>query len=121
MNLDETQLPEEKTGRDKRKWLNFVGEQGFIIVFVLWALLLSFSTRSFATTENIFTVLRQATIIGILAIGEHFIVLLGTMDISVAASLSLTGVAMGALLQHFGLPPVLAALLTGVGTEVTPR
>ncbi|HEC22305.1 MAG TPA: ABC transporter permease, partial [Chloroflexi bacterium] len=66
---------------------------------------------SFATPNNIFTVLRQAAIIGIVAIGEHMVVLLGDMDVSLASILTLTGVAMAAALVHFGLPPVLAALL----------
>ena len=51
-----------------------------------------------------------------LAIGEHLIVLLGTMDVSLASILTLTGVAMAALLVNFGLPPIVAAVLVlGVG------
>lgn len=91
--------------------LNILGEQGFIIIFILWMVFLTFATKSFATTNNIFTILRQATIIGILAVGEHLIVLLGTMDVSIAASMSLTGVAMAAALVHFDLNPLLAALV----------
>ena len=96
---------------DGRRIVNFLGEQGFIVIFVLWALFLAFATDSFATPNNIFTVLRQAAIIGIVAIGEHMVVLLGDMDVSLASILTLTGVAMAAALVHFGLPPVLAALL----------
>ena len=95
----------------RRRVISFLGEQGFIAIFVLWAVFLTITTDSFATPNNIFTVLRQATIIGILAIGEHLIVLLGTMDISLASILTLTGVAMAAALVHFGLPPLLAALI----------
>jgi ribose transport system permease protein len=95
----------------KNKLANFLGEQGFIIIFILWAIFLSFSTDSFATSNNLFTVLRQASIIGILAIGEHMIVLLGTMDVSLAAILSLSGVSMAAALVHFGLHPILAAAI----------
>ena len=104
-----------KTEQDSKEFGNrfvrFLGERGFIVIFILWSLFLSFATDSFATTNNIFTILRQATIIGILAIGEHLIVLLGTMDISLAAILTLTGVAMAAALVHLGLPPYLAVLL----------
>lgn len=95
----------------KNKLANFLGEQGFIIIFILWAVFLTFTTNSFATSNNLFTVLRQATIIGILAIGEHLIVLLGTMDVSLAAILSLTGVSMAAALVHFGVHPILAAAI----------
>jgi ribose transport system permease protein len=102
---------DQKDGNIRRRAVSFLGEQGFIVIFILWALLLSFTTDSFATPNNIFTVLRQATIIGILAIGEHLIVLLGTMDISLAAILTLSGVAMAAALVNFGLPPLVAALV----------
>ena len=94
-----------------KSMVHFLGEQGFIIIFIAWTIFLTFATKSFATTNNIFTILRQATIIGILAIGEHMIVLLGTMDVSIAASMSLTGVAMAAALVHFGLHPLLAAAI----------
>ncbi len=103
--------PEQRVGNLSNRVIKFLGEQGFIVIFILWGLFLSFSTDSFATPNNIFTILRQATIIGILAIGEHLIVLLGTMDISLASILTLTGVAMAAALVNFGLPPYLAALV----------
>lgn len=95
----------------RRRAINLLGEQGFMVILALWALFLTFATDSFATPGNLFTVLRQATIIGILAIGEHLIVLLGTMDVSVASILTLTGVACAALLAHFGVPPLLVALI----------
>ncbi len=102
-----------------RRILGLLGEQGFMVIFALWALFLTFSTDSFATANNFFTVLRQAAIIGILAIGEHLIVLLGTMDISLASILTLTGVAAAALLAHFGMPPVLAVLIAlGLGALI---
>jgi len=100
----------------KNKLTNFLGEQGFIIIFIIWAIFLTLTTDSFATSNNLFTVLRQASIIGILAIGEHLIILLGTMDVSLAAILSLTGVSMAAALVHFSLHPILAvAIILAIG------
>jgi ribose transport system permease protein len=107
-----TDHPEQQKEAFSNRLVRFLGEQGFIVIFLLWALFLSLSTDSFATSSNLFTILRQATIIGILAIGEHLIVLLGTMDISLAAILTLTGVANAAALAHFGFPPILAVLIS---------
>jgi ribose transport system permease protein len=95
----------------RQRVVNWLGEQGFIVIFALWALFLTITTDAFATVDNIFTVLRQAAIVGIVAIGEHFIVLLGGMDISLASILTLSGVAMAGLLVNLGLPPLLAALV----------
>lgn len=102
-----------------RKVVAILGEYGFIVIFVLWALYLTFNTRNFATAENLFTVLRQAAIIGIVAIGSHFIILLGDIDLSPAATLSLTGVIAAMLMVNQGLPPLLAGLCAvGVGAFI---
>lgn len=94
-----------------RRIVNFLGEQGFIVIFVLWALYLAASTENFASTQNLFTVLRQAAIIGIVAIGAHFIILLGDMDLSLAANLTLSGVVMAALMVNQAVPPLAAVLI----------
>ncbi len=92
-----------------RRWINILGEEGFVVIFVVWLLFLSFSTRAFATPDNIATVLRQAAVIAIIAIGEHFVVLLGTMDVSLPSILTIGGVFTGALMVNAHVP-VLAVL-----------
>lgn len=102
-----------------RRVVGFLGENGFIVIFILWALFLTFSTRNFATANNLFTVLRQASIIGIAAVGAHFIILLGDMDLSMASTLSLAGVGMAALMVNQGVPPLGAALVAlGLGAGI---
>jgi ribose transport system permease protein len=100
----------------RRKVFTFLGEQGFIAIFLLWAVYLTINTKNFATTDNVFTILRQATIIGIAAIGAHFVILMGDMDLSTAAVISLSGVVLGELMVHQGvatIPAMLAALALG--------
>lgn len=108
---DTESMPAKGGGLNRQRVINFLGEQGFFVIFIFWCVFLSIATDSFASPNNIFTILRQASIIGILAIGEHLIVLLGTMDISLASILTVGGVAMGALLAHFGISPLVAALI----------
>jgi len=99
-----------------RQVVNFLGEQGFIAIFFLWAVYLSFSTDNFATSENVFTILRQATIIGIAAIGAHFVILMGDLDLSAASLISLAGVVMAEAMINHGYAPIpaaLAALIVG--------
>jgi ribose transport system permease protein len=103
----QTQRRESALGR---RALQFVGEQGFIVIFLLWAVYLALNTKNFATANNMFTVLRQASIIGVVAIGAHYIILLGDMDLSLAANLSLSGVVMAALMVNNGLPPLVAGV-----------
>jgi ribose transport system permease protein len=109
---ERTTTPLADTGRhvDRRRVLRLLGENGFIVIFVLWVILLSLTTNSFATADNLFLVLRQAAITGIVAIGAHFIILLGNIDLSSAATLTLSGVVMAALLVNFGAHPIVASL-----------
>jgi len=92
-----------------RRWISIVGEEGFVVIFVVWLLFLTFSTRAFATPDNIATVLRQAAVIAIVAIGEHFVVLLGTMDVSLPSILTVGGVFTGALMVNAHVPALPAA------------
>ena len=102
------------TSRAARSWrrrlVGFLGEQGFIVIFLLWAVYLAFNTDNFATTNNLFTVLRQATIIGMVAIGAHFIILMGDMDLSMAANRQLARRGHGELMVITGVSAILAAL-----------
>lgn len=95
-----------------RRVVSFLGENGFIVIFVLWAIYLSLNTRNFATANNLFTVLRQASIIGIVAIGAHYVILLGDIDLSLASNLTLSGVVMAALMVNQGIAPLGALLIT---------
>jgi hypothetical protein len=98
--------------RAGRRVIQWIGEQGFIVIFLIWAIYLALNTRNFATANNLFTVLRQASIIGVVAIGAHYIILLGDIDLSLAANLSLSGVVMASLMVNNGLPPLAAALVS---------
>src|SRR5690606_16387584 len=86
---------------------------------ILWALFRAPSTRYFAKAQNLCPVLRQASIIGIVAIGAHFVILLGDMDLSLASNLSLSGVVTAALMINQGVEPLWAALIgLGVGALI---
>ena len=111
MTIDSIAPSRAETARwDRRRIIGFMGENGFILIFIVWALFLTVATDSFATANNVLTILRQASITGIVAIGAHFIILLGNIDLSPAATLTLSGVVMAGLLVNFGVHPVLAAI-----------
>ena len=98
----------------RRRVLDFVGENGFIVIFILWCLFLALTTDKFLTPRNILTVLQQSAIVSIVAIGEMLVLLTGAMDVSLAAILGVSGLAAAGLMLA-GLPPVIAVVI-GVGT-----
>ena len=71
----------------------------------------------FVTATNFSTVLTQVTIVGILAIGQTFVILTAGIDLSVGVTMVISSVVMGRLAVIDGLPLIVAfpaGLLTGV-------
>ena len=72
---------------------------------------LSFSTKSFATSNNIQNLLRQGAMTAILAIGETFVIITAGIDLSVGAVVGFTSVIIAMLLTN-GFPIWAAIVIT---------
>jgi len=87
-------------------------------LFVLVALLVCFTAASaaFLTQDNLFNVLRQTSVLLIVASGTTFIILQGSIDLSMGAVVTLTGITSAILLRDtdIGLLVIPAALLVGL-------
>jgi len=81
---------------------------------VVVSILMGFASDSFFSVSNIFNVLRQVSVVAILAVGMTFVILTGGIDLSVGAVMALAGTMSAGLMVHFGLPGWLG-LLAGVG------
>lgn len=96
-----------------------------ILVVILAGLFVfaSYTSENFLKTENLLNLLRIVSLTGIMAIGVTFVILVGEIDLSVGAILSLSAV-MGGKLLDWGIGPVLlvtcgtgllAGLINGIG------
>ncbi len=83
-----------------------------VVLLLLFILIASLTTRNFFTSRNIFNILQQSTVPGLLALGMTFVILCGHMDLSVGAILTLTGLMCISLQQYVpvGIAIVLALL-----------
>ncbi|QSO54086.1 ABC transporter permease [Alicyclobacillus curvatus] len=88
----------------------FPNELGITIVLVVIAIVLSLLSKMFFTTSNIFTLLLNTVTIGLLALGQSFVLLTGGIDLSVGAVLALSGV-FTALAFNAHLPWWLASII----------
>jgi len=78
------------------------------------ALILSLASPYFLTATNLFNLLDQSVVIGLLAIGMTFVILTGGIDLSVGSVAGLTGIVLGLTLQVLPVPfAVAVAVLTG--------
>lgn len=75
----------------------FVRRYGILLALLLLCLVLALASEHFLTTRNIFNVLRQSSINGILAVGMTFVILTRGIDLSVGSLVALTGVVAASL------------------------
>ncbi len=72
---------------------------GLMIGFVFISVVISVVTPSFLSSTNLLNILRQSSIVGVMAIGTTFVIIGGGFDISVGSLLALTA-AMSLKLQQ---------------------
>lgn len=111
-------MEKEKNSLEKRSLKRIFGNYG--MVFVLIALIVVFSVLSnrFLTADNIFNILRQVSIVGIIAVGMTFIMLTAGIDLSVGSVAGFACVGAALLMTQFAMHPVLASIimcLFGIG------
>ena len=91
------------SGRWKAIWTRRGGfslkKYGLMIGFVFLGLIISILTPNFLSSTNLLNILRQSSIVGVMAIGTTFVIIGGGFDISVGSLLALTA-AMSLKLQQ---------------------
>ena len=87
-----------------------------LLLAAVIAVALSLLSPYFLTRSNIFNILDQSVVIGIVSVGMTFVILTGGIDLSVGSVAGLTGVLLGVALQHVALPAAIGlAVLAGAG------
>ncbi|MER9923691.1 ABC transporter permease [Mesorhizobium sp. M0048] len=96
--------------RPKRNYNALFGLTLLALLVLLWVIL-SVATPSFASGNNISNLLRQGSMIAILAVGQTFVIITGGIDLSVGAVVGFATVIV-AMLINAGTPVFLAILIT---------
>jgi galactofuranose transport system permease protein len=76
---------------------SIVQKHGALFALILLCLMAAARYDAFATPENLLNVLRQNSMVGLVAIGMTFVIMSGGVDLSVGALLAVGGVLTGAL------------------------
>ena len=86
----------------------FVQKQGALILLILVCVIATARYEAFLTSENLLNVLRQNSMLGIVAVGMTYVILTGGIDLSVGSLLAVAGV-IAAFLAERGLVVALIA------------
>ncbi|AZO45421.1 MULTISPECIES: ABC transporter permease [Mesorhizobium] len=96
--------------KPKRNYNVLFGLTLLALLVLLW-ILLSVATTSFASANNIANLLRQGSMIAIMAVGQTFVIITGGIDLSVGAVVGFATVVV-AMMINAGFPIWLAILVT---------
>jgi ribose transport system permease protein len=92
------------------RWRSFLRGQGALIALAVVFVIGVARYAAFATPENLINVLRQNSMVGLVALGMTFVILTGGIDLSVGAVLAVSGVVAAALSPQGTLVALLGGL-----------
>ena len=96
------------------KVANQLAPLAFLITLCI---ILSLTSKNFATRDNIKQIAVQAAVVAILACGQTAVILCGNIDLSVGATMAFSGIAAAQMMNLYGWgvwPAVGVALLSGL-------
>lgn len=91
--------------RDMKK-INIGKHIVVLILIVFWAIMFAMN-KNFRMTDNMVSILREASSTGIAALGMTFIIIMGDFDLSIGSMLAFLGIFMAGCMQRAGLIPAL--------------
>lgn len=93
-------------------WRRDIIYVGVVVVFLVFAVVLR--NEGFLSTTNLLNILRQTSIITIIAVGMTFVIASAEIDLSVGSIAGLTSITAAIAISRFGLVPgIVAGLLVG--------
>ncbi|MEW5826093.1 MAG: ABC transporter permease [Candidatus Bipolaricaulota bacterium] len=98
-------------GLAKRSWQTVVREYSILFIFLLVCVIIASIRPVFLSVDNIFNVIRQVSMIGIMSVGMTFVILSADIDLSVGSVAGVCGALTAGLMVRQGLPPLAAILV----------
>lgn len=96
----------------RKKITDNAHEYGAVAALILLMIVMSLISPQFRTLSNMMTLLRQASINGLIAFGMTLVILTGGIDLSVGSTLGLSGALFAGMVVNMGISIPLALLLT---------
>ena len=103
-----------KTLQQRRRVGSLIGKYGVYIALVVMFVAMSFASPTFLSVTNLFNILKQNAVIGIIAVGMTFVIVTGGSDLSVGAIVAMAACFGTSLAQKGTSTPVLVAYLVGI-------
>lgn len=95
----------------KRNIADYLQEYGAFIALVLLVVVIGVISPQFRTLNNFLSLLRQASINGLIAFGMTLVILTGGIDLSVGSTLAVTAALCAGMVVKMGIPVPIAMVL----------
>lgn len=95
---------------------HFIGDYGILLILAIVMLALTFTANNFLTVDNITNVIRQSSIVGLVALGMTFVMITAGIDLSVGSVVGLAGMMAAMSAPATGnafILPILVGLAVG--------
>ena len=102
---------ELKPKRKNNPFIGFLNNYIIIVPILLLGIVWTIIAPNFLTYGNLINVLRQVSMVAILAAGQYFIICSGYLDLSLGALVGFTGIIFAKSMVDYSLPPLLAAVV----------
>jgi ribose/xylose/arabinose/galactoside ABC-type transport system permease subunit len=110
-----------KRGDDGSSWDNLrrsMPTLGPVIALIILTIVFSLLNGNFFSLRNATNICQQAAVLTVLALGETFIIMMGSIDLSIGSTVSMVGMLAAFLIRDYGEWSVLAAPLAGAAIGV---
>lgn len=109
-SVTDADLRREARLAKRRKVIQRVQGQGLVLVFIAVFVVMWVSSAHFLTVANLSTAAGVISVLGVMAVAETMVIIMGEIDVSIGSVMALTSVLIG-LLVGDGLNPWVASLV----------
>ena len=95
---------------------HFLGNYGILLILAVIMIFLSLTAHNFLTLENLTNVVRQSSIVGLVALGMTFVMITAGIDLSVGSVVGLAGIVAATVAPASGnafILPIVVGLAVG--------
>jgi ribose transport system permease protein len=95
-------------------YMDLINKYGLFAGFIVLLIIMSLSSPVFLTETNLINILRQVTVVGVIAVGMTFAIISAGIDLSVGAILAFSGIILVSAQSEGALIAFVLALLAGI-------
>jgi ribose transport system permease protein len=109
----ESQVRREQQLARRRRMIDVIQGQGLLLVFLVVFVIMWIESPYFFTINNLATAAGVVSVLGVMAVAETMVIIMGEIDVSIGSVMALSSVLIG-MTVGYGLNPWVASLIAAL-------